>query len=89
METKILKENPIIVNTTPIKDRAYRSLTPFISIDPATGERKEVATAQEDVANRIAFSKKTGIPVEQVSAPAPKSITPAERAQRENLIKGK
>lgn len=64
-------ENPFVGNHSKIQDRRYYGANPFISVDPVTGARKEVATAQEDIANRRAFSRRSGIPVEQVSAPAP------------------
>jgi len=43
---QILEDKPFVTDRSPIKDRAYHSATPFISVDPVTGKRKEVATAQ-------------------------------------------
>jgi len=44
---QLLEDKPFVTDRSPIKDRAHRSAaTPFISVDPVTGKRKEVATAQ-------------------------------------------
>lgn len=44
---QILEDKPFVTDRSPIKDSAHRSAaTPFISVDPVTGKRKEVATAQ-------------------------------------------
>ena len=43
---QLLEDKPFVTDRSPIKDRAYHSATPFISVDPVTGKRKEVATAQ-------------------------------------------
>ena len=47
---------------------------PFISVNPETGERKEVPTAGEDIESREKYAERAGIRPEEVLVPCPGEI---------------
>lgn len=64
----------------------YDGIHPYISIDPETGMRVEVATATEDIKNRQEYARRYGVPVEKVAAPPPKGTSDQEREKRMELM---
>lgn len=65
----------------------YYGIHPYISVDPETGERIEVATSAEDIANREKLARRLGISPDQISAPPPKQISIEEWEERQEIIK--
>lgn len=68
------------------KTIVYDGIHPYISIDPETGMRVEVATATEDIKNRQEYARRYGVPVEKVAAPPPKGTSDQEREKRMKLM---
>lgn len=68
------------------KVELYYGTKPFISVDPVTGEREEVATAQEDVARREKFGRLHGVGPGGIQAPPPRPISEEERKIRERFF---